>query len=61
MKVESSRGTKTSVFQAKRRQAAGGQSTSIHRENHHHPEIRAGRGPANTGEQNVLINVQLGA
>lgn len=47
MKVESSRGIKTSVFQAKkRRQASGGASTSIHRESRHHPEIRAGRDPS---------------
>lgn len=54
MMVESSRGIKTSVFQAKRRQAAVGESTLIHRGNRHHPEIRAGRGPVNTGEQSCV-------
>lgn len=35
----------------KRRQAAGGESTSIRPENRRHPEIRASRDPADTEEQ----------
>lgn len=38
----------------KRRQAEGGESTSIHQENRHHPEIKAGRDPGErTGEKSV--------
>lgn len=40
------------MFQAKRTQAAGQASTWIHRGSHHHPEIRAGKGPANIRKEN---------
>lgn len=58
MKVEkSSRGIKTSVFfRPWRRRAADAGSTLIRRWSRHHPEIRAGRGPANTEQWNRAVS-----
>lgn len=58
MKVEkSSRGIKTSVFfRPWRRRAADTGSTSIRRWSRHHPEIRAGRGPANIEQRNRAVS-----
>lgn len=58
MKVEkSSRGIKTSVFfRPWRRRAADAGSTLIRRWSRHHPEIRAGRGPANTEQRNRAVS-----